>query len=184
MSGSLFLDSEVFETATIWSLEAPNFAIPVLDFLSLRTMVLGCIGENDTAEETQDDRVRRFCFRARLTRSSPLNRALVLPAGRIDGDWLAGALAPLYSANRRPVIESRLTIGLLFHRDIRWLNRSACAGESLDQSKIRRGGGYPRRGDTHFGSAVCPSFELLRGVTFLIDETEPRREGKLSPAHR
>ena len=46
-------------------------------------------------------------FRARLDQIINLKHELVLLAGRIDWDWIDGEIAPLYSENGRPGIETR-----------------------------------------------------------------------------
>src|SRR6478752_4831545 len=52
-------------------------------------------------------------FRARLDQIINLKHELVLLAGKIDWDWIDGEIAPLYSENGRPGIETRFMIGLL-----------------------------------------------------------------------
>ena len=52
-------------------------------------------------------------FRARLDQIINLKHELVLLAGKIDWDWINGEIAPLYSENGRPGIETRFMIGLL-----------------------------------------------------------------------
>jgi hypothetical protein len=49
------LDSEAFEIAGIGSLRTANLAILFVDSLSLRTVILCCIGGDDAAEEAQVD---------------------------------------------------------------------------------------------------------------------------------
>src|ERR1700674_1789507 len=57
-------------------------------------------------------------FRARLERIINLKHELVQLAGRIDWDWIDCEIAPLYSDNGRPGIESRFVIGLLLLKHI------------------------------------------------------------------
>src|SRR5438445_8610920 len=57
-------------------------------------------------------------FRARLDQIINLKRESVLLAGKIDWDWIDGEIAPLYSENRRPGIETRFMIGLLLLKHI------------------------------------------------------------------
>src|ERR1700675_4437258 len=57
-------------------------------------------------------------FRARLERIINLKHELVQLAGRIDWDWIDCGIAPLYSDNGRPGIESRFVIGLLLLKHI------------------------------------------------------------------
>src|SRR5437588_6206722 len=57
-------------------------------------------------------------FRARLDQIINLKHELVLLAGKIDWDWIAGEIAPLYSENGRPGIETRFMIGLLLLKHI------------------------------------------------------------------
>ena len=52
-------------------------------------------------------------FRARLDQIINLKHELVLLAGKIDWNWIDGEIAPLYSENGRPGIETRFMIGLL-----------------------------------------------------------------------
>src|SRR5471030_981392 len=57
-------------------------------------------------------------FRARLDQIINLKHELVLLAGKIDWDWIDGEIAPLYSQNGRPGIETRFMIGLLLLKHI------------------------------------------------------------------
>ncbi|MET4262566.1 hypothetical protein ABIC09_007546 [Bradyrhizobium sp. S3.12.5] len=57
-------------------------------------------------------------FRARLDQTINLKHELVLLAGKIDWDWIDDEVAPLYSENGRPGIESRFVIGLLLLKHI------------------------------------------------------------------
>jgi IS5 family transposase len=57
-------------------------------------------------------------FRARLDQIINMKHELVLLAGRIDWDWIDGEIAPLYSENGRPGIETRFMIGLLLLKHI------------------------------------------------------------------
>src|SRR6266480_2726637 len=57
-------------------------------------------------------------FRARLDQIINLKHELVLLAGKIDWDWVDGEIAPLYSENGRPGIETRFMIGLLLLKHI------------------------------------------------------------------
>ncbi|MGY3133487.1 hypothetical protein ACVWZM_004169 [Bradyrhizobium sp. USDA 4501] len=57
-------------------------------------------------------------FRARLDQIINMKHELVLLAGKIDWDWIDGEIAPLYSENSRPGIETRFIIGLLFLKHI------------------------------------------------------------------
>ncbi|MCK1312124.1 IS5 family transposase, partial [Bradyrhizobium sp. 23] len=52
-------------------------------------------------------------FRARLDQIINMKHELVQLAGKIDWDWIDGEVAPLYSENGRPGIETRFMIGLL-----------------------------------------------------------------------
>ena len=101
---------EAFEIAGIWGLRSPNPAISFVDSLSLRTMILWCIGRERCG--------RRSTFRARLDQIIDPKHELVLLAGRIDWDWIDGEIAPLYSENGRPGIEARFMIGLLLLKHI------------------------------------------------------------------
>ena len=57
-------------------------------------------------------------FRARLDQIINLKHELVLLAGKIDWDWIDGDIAPLYSENGRPGIETRFMIGLLLLKQV------------------------------------------------------------------
>src|SRR5262247_4947870 len=57
-------------------------------------------------------------FRARLDQIINLNHELVQLAGKIDWAWIDGEIAPLYSDNGRPGIETRFVIGLLLLKHI------------------------------------------------------------------
>src|SRR6202142_2676290 len=57
-------------------------------------------------------------FRARLDQIINMKHELVLLAGKIDWDWIDGEIAPLYSQNGRPGIETRFMIGLLLLKHI------------------------------------------------------------------
>ena len=57
-------------------------------------------------------------FRARLDQIINMKHELVLLAGKIDWDRIDGEIAPLYSENGRPGIETRFMIGLLLLKHI------------------------------------------------------------------
>jgi IS5 family transposase len=57
-------------------------------------------------------------FRARLDQIINLKHELVQLAGKIDWDWIDGEIAPLYSDQGRPGIETRFVIGLLLLKHI------------------------------------------------------------------
>ena len=57
-------------------------------------------------------------FRARLDQIINMKHELVLLAGKIDWDWIDGEIAPLYSENSRPGIETRFMIGLLLLKHV------------------------------------------------------------------
>src|SRR5882724_2884603 len=57
-------------------------------------------------------------FRARLDQIINMKHELALLAGKIDWDWIDGEIAPLYSENGRPGIETRFMIGLLLLKHI------------------------------------------------------------------
>ncbi len=52
-------------------------------------------------------------LRARLDQIINVKHELDLLAGKIDRDWIDEGIAPLYSENGRPGIETRSMIGLL-----------------------------------------------------------------------
>src|SRR5947199_4536950 len=57
-------------------------------------------------------------FRARLDQIINLKHELVQLGGKVDWDWIDGEIAPLYSENGRPGIETRFMIGLLLLKHI------------------------------------------------------------------
>src|SRR6185295_6189729 len=57
-------------------------------------------------------------FRARLDQIINMKHELVQLAGKVDWDWIDGEIAPLYSENGRPGIETRFMIGLLLLKHI------------------------------------------------------------------
>jgi transposase, IS5 family len=57
-------------------------------------------------------------FRATLDQIINMKHELVLLAGKIDWNWIDGVIAPLYSENGRPGIETRFMIGLLLLKHI------------------------------------------------------------------
>jgi len=67
-------------------------------------------------------------FRARLDQIINLNHELVQLAGKIDWAWIDDEIAPLYSDNGRPGIETRFVIGLLLLKHIYGLSdEGVCA---------------------------------------------------------
>ena len=77
-------------------------------------------------------------FRARLDQIINLKHELVQLAGKIDWDWIDGEIAPLYSENGRPGIETRFMIGLLFLKHIYGcpMKERASAGSTILISSI------------------------------------------------
>jgi IS5 family transposase len=57
-------------------------------------------------------------FRARLEQIIDMKHELVQLAGKIDWAWIDDEIAPLYSDNGRPGIETRFVIGLLLLKHI------------------------------------------------------------------
>jgi IS5 family transposase len=57
-------------------------------------------------------------FRARLDQIINMKHELAQLAGKIDWDWIDGEIAPLYSEQGRPGIETRFVIGLLLLKHI------------------------------------------------------------------
>ena len=57
-------------------------------------------------------------FRARLDQIINMKHELVQLGGRLDWDWLDREIAPLYSDQGRPGIETRFVIGLLLLKHI------------------------------------------------------------------
>src|SRR5262245_24616909 len=67
-------------------------------------------------------------FRARLDQIIDMKHELVQLAGKIDWSWIDGEIAPLYSENGRPGIETRFVIGLLLLKHIYGLSdEGVCA---------------------------------------------------------
>jgi IS5 family transposase len=64
-------------------------------------------------------------FRARLDQITNMKHELVQLAGKIDWDWIDGEIAPLYSENGRPGIETRFMIGLLLLKNTYGLSDEA-----------------------------------------------------------
>lgn len=57
-------------------------------------------------------------FRARLEQIINMKHELVQLAGKIDWEWIDGEIAPLYSEQGRPGVETRFVIGLLLLKHI------------------------------------------------------------------
>jgi len=67
-------------------------------------------------------------FRARLDQIINMKHELVQLAGKIDWEWIDGEIAPLYSDQGRPGIETRFMIGLLLLKHIYGLSdEGVCA---------------------------------------------------------
>src|SRR6476659_2817085 len=88
-------------------------------------------------------------FRARLDQIINLKHELVLLAGKIDWDWIDGEIAPLYSENGRPGIETRFMIGLLLLKHIYGLSDEGCASAG---STIRISSSSPARSSSSMHS--------------------------------
>ena len=78
-------------------------------------MILWCIGGDDAAEEAQADGIERSVPGAAGPDHQPEARSA---CRQIDWDWIDGEIAPLYSQNGRPGIETRFMIGLLLLKHI------------------------------------------------------------------
>ena len=73
----------------------------------------------DAAEEAGNDLGgRAILFRARLDQIINMRHELVQLSEKLDWEWLDGEIAPLYSEQGRPGIESRFVIGLLLLKHI------------------------------------------------------------------
>ena len=57
-------------------------------------------------------------FRARLEQIINMKHELVQLAGKLDWAWIDGEIAPLYSNQGRPGVETRFVIGLLLLKHI------------------------------------------------------------------
>ena len=98
-------------------------------------------------------------FRARLDQMINMKHELVLLAGKIDWDWIDGEIAPLYSENGRPGIETRFMIGLLLLKQIYGLS-----DEGVCERRVHD-----------------PNFQFFTGEEFFQhDDAQPRPE--LQPA--
>jgi IS5 family transposase len=75
-------------------------------------------------------------FRARLDQIINLKHELVQLAGKIDWDWIDGEIAPLYSENGRPGIETRFMIGLLLLKHIYGLSDEAVCERAGSMTRI------------------------------------------------
>src|SRR5215468_2002881 len=86
-------------------------------------------------------------FRARLDQIINLNHELVQLAGKIDWAWIDDEIAPLYSDNGRPGIETRFVIGLLPLKHIYGLSdEGVCASWVYDPNfQYFTGGVLPAR---------------------------------------
>ena len=74
---------------------------------------------DDAADAAQDDGIEQdLSFRARRDEIINQKHELVLLAGKIDRDWIDGEIAPLYSENGRPGIDTRFMIGLLLLKHV------------------------------------------------------------------
>src|SRR6478672_7571671 len=69
-------------------------------------------------KKAQDDGIERSVPGAARPDHQQMKHELVLLAGKIDWDWIDGEIAPLYSENGRPGIETRFMIGLLLLKHI------------------------------------------------------------------
>jgi Transposase domain (DUF772) len=66
-------------------------------------------------------------FRARLEQIINMKHELVQLAGKLDWEWIDGEIAPLYSDQGRPGVETRFVIGLLLLKHIYGLSdEGAC----------------------------------------------------------
>ena len=81
-------------------------------------MILSPIGGRTMRPKKHKTTGSNDLFRARLDQIINLKHELVQLAGRIDWDWIDGEIAPLYSENGRPGIETRFMIGLLLLKHI------------------------------------------------------------------
>jgi IS5 family transposase len=79
-------------------------------------------------------------FRVRLEQIINMKHELVQLAGKLDWEWIDGEIAPLYSDQGRPGIETRFVIGLLLLKHIyglsdegvceRWVRKPTCSSVS------------------------------------------------------
>ena len=91
-------------------------------------------------------------FRARLDQIINLKHELVQLAARIDWDWIDREVAPLYSDNSRPGIETRFVIGLLLLKHIYGLSdEGVCERWVYDPYFQHFTGNQLRKGTGKFG---------------------------------
>jgi hypothetical protein len=98
-------------------------------------------------------------FRARLDQIINMKHELVLLAGKIDWDWIDGEIAPLYSEQGRPGIETRFMIGLFLLKQIYGLS---------DEGGVRALG--PRAWPAHKAPQRC--YPIGRAGIFRREELE------------
>lgn len=79
-------------------------------------MILWCIGGDDAARRSTRRWDRTIC--SGLDQIINLKHELVLLAGKVDRNWIDGEIAPLYSENGRPGVETRFMIGLLLLKHV------------------------------------------------------------------
>jgi IS5 family transposase len=109
-------------------------------------------------------------FRARLDQIINMKHELVQLAGKLDWAWIDGEIAPLYSTQGRPGIETRFVIGLLLLKHIyglsdegvcdRWVNDpyfQYFTGEEFFQHEFP----HERSDLTHWRKRLGAKLELL-----------------------
>ena len=74
---------------------------------------------------------------ARLDQIIDLKHELVQLAGKIDWSWIDHVIAPLYSENGRPGIETRFMIGLLLLKHIYGLSDEGVCEQERSGSESR-----------------------------------------------
>src|SRR5215472_13032018 len=80
--------------------------------------VIRCASEGGMRPKQRATTGESDLFRARLDQIMNMKHELVQLAGKIDWVWIDDEIAPLYSENGRPGIETRFVIGLLLLKHI------------------------------------------------------------------
>src|SRR6476469_1269393 len=132
-------------------------------------------------------------FRARLDQIINLKHELVLLAGKIDWDWIDGEIAPLYSENGRPGIETRFMIGLLLLKHIyglsdegvceRWVHDpyfQYFTGEEFFQHAFP----HERSDLSHWRKRLGDKLELLLAESLRVAQGSVRYAAKTSSGSR
>ena len=96
-------------------------------------------------------------FRAKLEQIINMKHELVALAGKIDWAWIDGEIAPLYSDQGRPGVETRFVIGLLLLKHIYGLSDEGVCERWVHDAYFQVCGVLSLR---HFGLARSCSLSL------------------------